>query len=177
MKRSRLALGFAVGLIAAATGLYFAVRLLPARSAANHGLLLSGNIEAHESVVAFKSVQSRIVELPFDEGQWVEAGTLLARLDASDYQQQVAIDKAALRMRRAALASAEQGFEAARDTVLADVADQAQRTLDLAQVAQWFGDSVPPAPRRFTQAGGMKISILDLARMATFLSQPVTSCP
>ena len=65
-------------------------------------LVLSGNIEAHESVVAFKSVQSRIVELPFDEGQWVEAGTLLARLDASDYRQQVAIDEAALRTRRAA---------------------------------------------------------------------------
>jgi hypothetical protein len=49
--------------------------------------------------------------------------------------------------------------------------------LDMAQVAQWFGDSVPPAPRRFTQAGGTRISILDLARMATYLSRPVTSCP
>ncbi|HXM89774.1 MAG TPA: biotin/lipoyl-binding protein, partial [Candidatus Acidoferrum sp.] len=58
-------------------------------------LLVSGNIEAHESVVSFKAVQSRVVELPFDEGQWVAAGTLLARLDDSDYRQQVAINEAA----------------------------------------------------------------------------------
>ena len=37
-------------------------------------LTVSGNIEAHESVLGFKTVQSRIVELPFDEGKWVEAG-------------------------------------------------------------------------------------------------------
>ena len=63
---------------------------------ATDNLLVSGNIEAHESVVSFKAVQSRVVELPFDEGQWVKAGTLLARLDDSDYRQQVAINEAAL---------------------------------------------------------------------------------
>ncbi len=130
MKRSRLALGIAVGVVAAATGLYLGVGILPVGSAANRGLLLSGNIEAHESVVAFKSVQSRIVELPFDEGQWVEAGTLLARLDAADYAQQVRIGAAALRTRRAELGSTKQGLEAARSAVLADEADQALRQLD-----------------------------------------------
>jgi HlyD family secretion protein len=93
-------------------------------------LLVSGNIEAHESLVAFKSVQSRIVELPFDEGQWVEKGTLLARVDDGDYRQQVAIDAAALRVRRAEVASAEQALEAARKTVIADEADRALRELD-----------------------------------------------
>ena len=42
------------------------------RSAANHAadttLRISGNIEAHESVVSFK-VQGRIMELPVQEGQ------------------------------------------------------------------------------------------------------------
>jgi len=42
-------------------------------------IIVSGNIEAHESVVSFKTVQSRIVELPFDEGAQVKAGTVLAR--------------------------------------------------------------------------------------------------
>jgi HlyD family secretion protein len=101
-------------------------------------LALSGNIEAHESVVAFKAVQSRIVELPFDEGQWVEAGTLLARLDDADYRQQATIDDAAVRARRAELASAEQALEAARKTVLADLADRAQRGIDQRRVgALW----------------------------------------
>ena len=31
-------------------------------------IVVSGNVEAHESILSFKTVQSRIVELPFDEG-------------------------------------------------------------------------------------------------------------
>ncbi len=127
---------------AAATGLYLVLSGLPARSAAGRVLFLSGNIEAHESVVAFKTVQSRIVELPYDEGQWVEAGTLLARLDASDYQQQVTIDKAVHRMRSAALASAKQALEAARNTVLADVAEQAQRAVDRKRIGTLWRQGV-----------------------------------
>ena len=44
-------------------------------------LQLSGNIEAHESVLSFKGVQSRIVALPFDEGASVKQGTVIARVD------------------------------------------------------------------------------------------------
>lgn len=119
-------------LLMAVAGALVGVRLAPSLFAARGAktLVLSGNIEAHESVVAFKTVQSRVVDLPFDEGQWVEAGTLLARLDASDYRQQVAISAAALRTRQAELASSEQALEAARKTVLADGADLAQRALD-----------------------------------------------
>ncbi len=96
-------------------------------------LLVSGNIEAHESVVSFKAVQSRVVELPFDEGQWVKAGTLLARLDDSDYRQQVAINEAALHVQEQQLASAMQKLEAARSTVTNDEADLAQKKIDYAR--------------------------------------------
>ena len=71
-------------------------------------ITVSGNIEAHQSVLGFKTVQSRIVELPFDEGQLVDAGTLIARLDDSDYRQQVAINEAALEVQKRQLAAAEQ---------------------------------------------------------------------
>jgi HlyD family secretion protein len=97
---------------------------------ATDNLLVSGNIEAHESVVSFKAVQSRIVELPFDEGQWVKAGTLLARLDDSDYRQQVAINEAALRVQEQQLSSAMQRLEAAHATVANDNADLAQKNID-----------------------------------------------
>jgi HlyD family secretion protein len=97
---------------------------------ATDNLLVSGNIEAHESVVSFKGVQSRVVELPFDEGQWVKAGTLLARLDDSDYRQQVAINEAALRVQEQELTSATQKLEAARATVANDNADLAQKNID-----------------------------------------------
>jgi len=141
MKRSRLVLATTVGLVAAATGVDLVLLHAPAGSA-EHALLASGNIEAHESVVAFNAVQSRVVELPFDEGQWVEAGTLLARLDTSDYQQQAAIAEAALLTRRAELASAKQGIEAARNTVLADEAEQALRTVNRRRIGTLWENGI-----------------------------------
>ena len=86
-------------------------------------ILVSGNIEAHQSVLGFKTVQSRIVELPFDEGQWVDAGTLIARLDDSDYRQQVAVNEAALEVQQRQLAAAEQNLSASQQTVASDAAD------------------------------------------------------
>jgi HlyD family secretion protein len=92
-------------------------------SANSDTILVSGNIEAHESVLSFKTVQSRIVELPFDEGQTVKAGTLLARVDDADYKQQVEIAQAALNAQMRQLDVAEQGVDATRRTVVSDEAD------------------------------------------------------
>jgi HlyD family secretion protein len=134
-----------ISLAIAVVGVLAASRIVPVllgKRADMAALVLSGNIEAHESVVAFKAVQSRVVELPFDEGQWVEAGTVLARLDDSDYRQQATIDKAAVRARLAESASAEQALEAARKTVLADVADRAQRGLDERRVSALWRQGV-----------------------------------
>ncbi len=86
-------------------------------------ILVSGNIEAHESVLSFKTVQSRIVELPFDEGATVKAGTVLARVDDADYKQQVEIAKAALNAQMRQLDVAEQAVDATRRTVVSDEAD------------------------------------------------------
>jgi len=86
-------------------------------------IVLSGNIEAHESIVSFQVVQSRIVELPFDEGQWVKAGTVIARVDDSDYRQQVAIAQAAIEVQRRQLQAAERNLEAAEKTLASDRAD------------------------------------------------------
>ena len=105
-------------------------------------LMLSGNIEAHESLVSFKSVESRVVELPFDEGAWVEAGTLLAKLDTSDYDKQVQVDEAALAVQQRQLASAVEKLEVARATVVDDQADLAQKQLDRDRDAQLFQKGV-----------------------------------
>jgi HlyD family secretion protein len=86
-------------------------------------ILVSGNIESHQSVLGFKTVQSRIVELPFNEGQWVKADTVISRLDDSDYRQQVTMAKAALEVQMRQLAAAEQNFAAANKTVESDEAD------------------------------------------------------
>jgi len=92
-------------------------------------IVVSGNIEAHQAVLGFKTVQSRIVELPFNEGQWVDSGTLIARVDDSDYRQQVAIATSTLEVQKRQLAAARQNLEAARKTVESDEAD-----LELAKV-------------------------------------------
>ena len=93
-------------------------------------IIVSGNIEAHESVVSFKTVQSRIVELPFDEGAQVKAGTVLARVDRSDYDQQVVIARANLNAQMKQLDVAEQNVEATRKTVVSDEADVALKQLE-----------------------------------------------
>jgi HlyD family secretion protein len=92
-------------------------------------IVVSGNIEAHQSVLGFKTVQSRIVDLPFNEGQWVKAGTLISRVDDADYRQQVMMARAALDVQTHQLAAAEQNLAAAKKTVESDSAD-----LELANV-------------------------------------------
>lgn len=111
-------------------------------------LLVSGNIEAHESVVSFKAVQSRVVELPFDEGEWVKAGTLLARLDDGDYRQQVAINEAALRVQEQQLTSAMQKLEAARATITNDNADLAQKNIDYGRSQKLWNEKVISGDQR-----------------------------
>ncbi len=99
--------------------------------AADAAIVLSGNIEAHESELSFKGVQSRIVGLPFDEGQWVKQGTPVAVVDSQDLRQQVSIGDAAVAVQRRQLDAAIENVQAARRVVEADRADMAQRQLDL----------------------------------------------
>ena len=111
-------------------GAWAAYSLLFQHGGPANSLLVSGDIEAHESVLSFKTVQSRIVELPFDEGQWVNAGTLLARLEDHDYRQQIVVDEAVLQVQQRQLALALRNLEAAKRTVASDQADLWEKTID-----------------------------------------------
>jgi HlyD family secretion protein len=109
-------------------------------------LRLSGNIEAHETLLSFK-VPGRIVALPVEEGQWVEAGAEIARLEADDFRQQVAFDESAVRVREAELqlalaGSRRQEIESLRQAVREAEAELAQRRLDLERAEQlWRKDA------------------------------------
>src|SRR5512141_73066 len=92
------------------------------KSKSENDLILSGNIEAHESLVGFK-VQGRIIELPVEEGQQVEQDSVLARLDDADYKQKVIIDEANVGVRESNLALAlagtrEQEIKAVQQSML-----------------------------------------------------------
>ena len=95
-----------------------------------NALTLSGNIEAHESVLSFKTVQARLVQLPFNEGQWVTKGATVAVVDDADYSQQVSIAEAGQTVQQRQAETARQNLEAARKTILVDEAQLAQRKLD-----------------------------------------------
>jgi HlyD family secretion protein len=122
------------------------------RRPAQNLLKLSGNIEAHESLVSFK-VTGRIINLPVDEGMTVKAGDLLARLDNDDYRQQVAVDQATMHVRDQQLAlglagSRWQDIEAARQAVLDAQADLEQRKKDCARYQALYDKDEIPAQTR-----------------------------
>jgi HlyD family secretion protein len=115
-------------------------------------LKLSGNIEAHESLVSFK-VTGRIIDLPVDEGMSMKAGDLLARLDSDDYQQQVAVDESLIHVRDRQLAlglagSRTQDIEAAKLAMLDAGADLEQKKKDYARYqALYEKDEIPGQTR------------------------------
>jgi len=127
-------------------------------------LMVSGNIEAHLSLVSFKDVSSRIVELPFDEGQWVEQGQLIARVDDSNYRQQAAVDEAAVQVQQQQLASARQNLVAAQNTVANDQADFAQKNTDYQRFQQLWAENATSAQSRDQAETAMKQSAAALKR-------------
>jgi HlyD family secretion protein len=127
-------------------------------------LMVSGNIEAHLSLVSFKDVSSRIIELPFDEGQWVERGQLIARVDDSNYRQQVAVDEAAVQVQQQQLASARQNLVAAQNTVANDQADFAQKNADYQRFQQLWNENATSAQSRDQAETAMKQSAAALKR-------------
>ncbi len=93
-------------------------------------IVVSGNIEAHESVLSFTQVQAPIVFLPFDEGAQVRQGTLLARVDDRLYQRQVDIDRRNLEFAAAQVTVNGGNLGAANSTVASDRFDLAEKELD-----------------------------------------------
>ena len=126
---------------AIAAGVYLYPRFTRKTEPQNQ-LTLSGNIEAHESLVSFK-VQGRIVDLPVEEGQRVKQGALLARLDDADYRQKVRIGEATVNVRESSLAlmragTREQEVRASEQTMLGAQADLEEKKLDYDRAQRLF---------------------------------------
>ena len=144
---------------AVAAGMYYYPRLTQKAAPVNQ-LTLSGNIEAHESLVGFK-VPGRIVELPVEEGQQVAQGALLARLDDADLKQRIRIDEAAVGVRESDLAltlagTRHQEVKAAQQTMLDAEADRSQKKLDNERAQKLFAKDEVSAQERDMAATALK---------------------
>jgi HlyD family secretion protein len=169
-------------ILVAATGYYFFYYKPKTENAPANAtqLKVSGNIEAHETVLSFK-VPGRIARLPIEEGQWLDAGTEVARLEADDYRQQVSLDESALRVREAelqlALAGArKQEIESLEQAVIDAEADLRQRKIDFDRAETLYKkdagskqarDAAATAVTRGTAALARAKEQLDLAREGT----------
>ncbi len=144
---------------AIAAGVYFYPRLMKKPESANQ-LTLSGNIEAHESLVSFK-VPGRIVELAVEEGQQVEQGALLARVEDADSRQKVRIDEASVRVRESDLAltlagTREQEVRASQQSTIDAQADLEEKRLDNGRAQRLFSKDEISAQDRDTAATALK---------------------
>jgi HlyD family secretion protein len=146
---------------AIAAGVYFYPRLTKKPAPVNE-ITLSGNIEAHESLVSFK-VPGRIADLPVEEGQQVAEGAQLARLEDADYKQKVRIDESSVRVRESSLAltlagTREQEVKASQQSVLDAQADLEQKKLDNDRAQRLFSKDEISAQDRDLAATALKRS-------------------
>jgi HlyD family secretion protein len=159
LRRRLLFIGLAVAAVGAALAAWPpSHELLFGAAQAPGSIVVSGNIEAHESVLGFTAVQAPITSLPFDEGRFVQAGTLLATVDDRIYRHQLDIDGAALDVAQRQLDVNRGNLDATHATLAGDRLDLAEKQRDLARDhAQW-------------QAGALSRQDLDLADTAAGLS-------
>jgi HlyD family secretion protein len=120
---------FIIGLVAlffVLLAVFFLVRAGSARAGLIH---LSGNIEVTAAEVSFK-IPGRVVERAVDEGDLVQAGQLIARLESADLVQEVALRKADAENAQAALDELRAGFRQEDVAQGEAAAQQAQARLD-----------------------------------------------
>lgn len=149
MKRRLPILIILAAVVAAAVYFY---PLFTKKPQAENEIVLSGNIEAHESLVSFK-VPGRIIELPVEEGQSVATGALLAHLEDADYRQRVRIDEASVHVRKSNLAltlagTREQEVKAVEQNMLDAKADLQQKKLDYERAQRLYTEDAISAQDR-----------------------------
>jgi HlyD family secretion protein len=103
------------------------------RQSTTGSIIVSGNIEAHESVLSFTQVQAPIIELAFDEGATIAKDSVLARVDDSLYRRQTEIDRANLGVATAQVAVYESSLAAAQSNVSSDGFDLVEKQRDYAR--------------------------------------------
>ena len=101
---------FALFVLALAGGLYFFFfHEASTRESDPATLTLYGNVDIRDVSLGFR-VSGRIESMLFEEGDMVQAGTVLARLDAQPYTEELALSRALLEETEATVRSTEKVF-------------------------------------------------------------------
>ncbi len=90
---------------------------------------VSGNIELKDAQIGFK-IAGCVVERMVSEGESIDAGRIVARLDSLDLAQEVALRKAELRAAQAYLDELEAGFREEETAQAEAMMEKAQSRLD-----------------------------------------------
>jgi HlyD family secretion protein len=97
-----------VVLALAAVGSHLARRFLPSPNGGDGPVRVSGNIEVTDAELSFK-IPGRVVRREIDEGQVIQAGQVIARLETAELEQEVAVRRAEVRTAAAIVAELEAG--------------------------------------------------------------------
>ncbi len=117
-----------IALIALASLATFAI--LHLRSLKNgQSIRVSGNIEVTDAELSFK-IPGRVEARLVDEGETVERGQLIARLDSKELAQEVSLRQAEVQAAQAALAELEAGSRPEEITAARAAAEQAKARLE-----------------------------------------------
>lgn len=112
-------------LLAAAAAAYF--YLAPRQRGARTALVLYGNVDVRQVDIGFR-VNGRVLSMPFEEGDLVAAGTLMATLDPQPYADKVDQAAAAVESVKTSLNNAELQWQRRQDLV--HIGGVAQEDLD-----------------------------------------------
>lgn len=100
--------------------------------ARDNAIRVSGNIEVTNAELSFK-IPGKVTERLITEGDMVKQGQVVARLDSSEYEQELAIWKAAVRKAEAALAELRAGSRPQEIQQAFSVMEKARYWLDQLQ--------------------------------------------
>lgn len=101
--------------------------LIPGKKEGNSALVLYGNVDVRQVDISFR-VNGRVLSMPFEEGDFVEEGMLMAKLDPQPYADQVDQAAAAVQSIKTSLENTELQWRRRQDLVL--VGGVAQEDLD-----------------------------------------------
>ncbi len=141
-------------LLAAAGGGYWYWTQQQAAANGNH-LQISGNLELTQVDLSFKTA-GRVIELTVREGEWVKKGQVIARLDATQLEQQKARDAAAVSGAQSQYQQLQTSIEYQKATIDSDIN---LRRAELAQVQARLDDLL--AGSRSQEIGQAQAAVTD----------------